>query len=44
MEFFIGTCGALIQIIAHPFASRQTSRHDLQRLRKEYFRHVVCVI
>ena len=44
MELFIGTCSALIQIVAHPFASRHTSGHDLQRLRKEYFRHVVCVI
>ena len=41
MNLFIGTRGALIQIVAHPFSSRLTTRHDLQRLGREYFRHVV---
>ena len=44
VELLVGACGALIQIVAHPFASRHTPSHDLQRLRKEYLRHVVCVI
>jgi hypothetical protein len=44
MELFIGTCGTLIQIVAHPFASRHTPGHDLKLLCKKYFRHVVRVI
>ena len=44
MECLVGTCGAFMQIVAHPFASRHTPGHDLQRLRKEYFRHVVRIV
>jgi hypothetical protein len=37
MEVFIGACDALVQVVAHPFASRHASGHDLQGLRKKYF-------
>ena len=44
MELLVFTRGALVQFVAHPFASRHTPGHDLQKLGQEYFRHVECVI
>ena len=44
MELFIDTCGARKQIVAHLLASRHTPHHDLQRLGKDPFRHMVGVV
>ena len=44
MEVLLGACGALVQVIAHPVASRHASGPDLQWLRNEHFRHVVSVV
>lgn len=44
MIILVLACRTLIRMVAHPFTSHDASGHDLQRLGKEYFRHVECVI